>query len=165
MWQKGHLRAQSFFLWSMICISAGKKSLFLPPKVKQDPTHRAATWVKRLRSPRARYFGFAPSPSLSSEEQVVGLAAYSDGVEKKGRCGVRTKAHTRTFMSLGSHWPSPPRLPPRTARLSFITPAPRRCKVIVGEPSQDIEYIFINFRPWFNDLVPRSTPLNAVLCV
>lgn len=150
MWQRGHLRAQSCFLWSMTCISARKKKVeektLFSPKVKQDPTHRTATWVKSLRSifslRAADVFiiwgagGGCPSSLQWCLKREVGGSTH-------------TNAHTRAFMSLGSRWPSTRRLPPRTARLSFISPppAPPRCKVINGETCAGHRIHFHRFQP------------------
>lgn len=115
MWQKGHLRAQSCFSWSMTCISAekkkaGKKTLFSakgearPDSLYGNLSEIVALDIFTLRG-RLLYH-------LRSRWWVSQLTPV---VFKKKRGEKRGGAHTRAFVSLGSHWPSPHRLPPRTA--------------------------------------------------
>lgn len=141
MWQKGHLHAQSCFLWSMTCISVKKKTLF-SPKVKQDPTHRTATWVKSLRS----IF------SLCAADVFIIWGAGSGCPSSLQWCLKREV------------WGGPScRLDPTDPQLGVYLRGPRGCllsrraaKLSTGKPAQDIAFIFINFSRWFNGFFPGS---------
>lgn len=152
MCQKGHLRAQSCFSWSMTCILVGEKKNFSPQRwsktrliVQQPEWNRCARYFFTL---RRRHLYHLRSRWWASQ---LTLVAFKKRVGRRRR---HTNAHKRTFMSLGSRWPSTSASASEDRAAAFLS-RPRRpaAKLPSGKPTRGMEFIFTHFRRWSNDLV------------